>query len=332
MERIAIVGLGPIGLSIGLGLKRAQLADTEVVGASADRRQLAAASRMGATDKATGDLNAAVDGAQMVVLDTSLADTERVLEAIGPILQKGCVVTDTGVAKVRVMEWAQRYMARGVSFVGGRPLPERLVANVDEADAALFENTPYCVVASESAHAGAVGTVVGMVETLGARPLFLNAHEHDSYSAAAVLLPTILSAALVNTTSASAAWKDIQRLAGPEFREVSNLASSEPSASADASLATPDSIVHWLDQVIGELSTYRALIRDGDDALLERFVLAWEQRAKWEAGGADREPEFEVPRPAETVAGAVIGKRLVDRYRQLTGAKRQPKWKYPRKS
>lgn len=333
MDRITILGMGPVGASIGLALRRAGLTDTQIVGTDGDRDTLSRASKIGAVDRAIGNLRSAVDGAQLVILDTPLADIKKTLEAIGPLLAEGCVVTDTGVAKVPVMQWAESYLPPRTSFVGGRPLPKRRVTTVDDADAALFDGTEYCVIPAESADAESVKTVVGMIETLGARPLFLDAHEHDSYAAAVVGLPLVLSSALVNTVAGSASWREISRVAGPEFQEVSHRAGSDPRDSASACLANRDTLVYWLDQMIAELHSFRDQLKLGDEDLLDRFVRAWEQRAKWEAGTVGEEAGNELPSSSSrTMAETVFGGRLSERYRQITSAGERPQRKYRKRS
>lgn len=328
MDRITILGMGPIGASIGLALKQAGLTDTEVVGTDSDRKALSHASRIGAVDRVTGNIRSALNAAQLVILDMPLADIKDVLEAIGPILAEGCVVTDTGIAKVQVMEWARSYLPPGTSFVGGRPLPRQAVTTLDDADAALFAGTEYCVIPAESAPPEAVKTVVGLVEKLGARPLFLDAHEHDSYTAAVTVLPLVLSSALVNTTAGSASWREVSRVAGPEFQEASRLAAGDPRDIASACLGHRDALVYWLDRMIAELHSVREQIKQGDDDLLDTFIRAFEERAKWQAGAVVEEAGSELPSSSQTMAGLVFGGRLVERYRQITSASQRPQWKY----
>ena len=137
MGRMTIVGFGPVGASIGLGLKRAKLRDTEIVGTSRSRSALSAASKAGAVDSTTTNLRSAIIGAQLVVLDVPLSETKEMLEAIGPILEGGCVVTDTGATKVRVMEWAEECLPKGISFVGGHPLPKKRLQTLPHQQARL---------------------------------------------------------------------------------------------------------------------------------------------------------------------------------------------------
>ena len=331
MERITIVGMGPIGASIGLALKRAQLRNTEVVGSSGDRQTLMAVSKMGAVDETTGNLRSAVDGARLLILDTPLTDTRDLLEALGPVLEDGCVVTDTSSTKIRVIEWAEQFLPRGIAFVGGNPLVKSSLNSLEDADPDIFRGIDYCIIPAKSANQQAVRTTVDMVEALGAKPLFLDAHEHDSYSTAMAYLPMVVSAAFVTATAGSNGWREMHRLAASEFRELSHLASNDPQDNEVASRANPEALVHWLDRMITELYAYRNQIKDGSEELLDSFIKAWEARARWEANVVVEDEEGDrLPSSGEVIAMGLVGGRMVDRYRQMKGdqEKKKKTWKY----
>ena len=329
MDRITIVGMGPIGVSIALGLKRAGLKHTETVGTGKDRSALYRAAKLGAFDVTTSNLGSALDGAQMVVLDTPLAETKELLEAIGQALERGCVVTDTGMAKEQVIEWAQKHLDHRTSFVAGRPLLKQRAVSLEDADAGIFQGTDYCVVPAEGADPDSVKAVVGLVESLGATPLFLTALEHDSYTAAVSLMPAILSSALVGAAATSPSWKDLSRFAGHEFRRMSENAANDPAESADACLASPETLIYWLDRMIGELSSYRGSIEEGSDDLLSLFAHAQDQRARWEAGVTDEGEGPDIPGSGAAMAGLVLSPRLVERYRQITRPRKPSPRKHP---
>lgn len=318
MERITIVGMGPLGTSLGLALKQKTLANTELMGTSGDRKNLAAASKIGAVDQASPSLGRAVEGAKLVVLDVPISDTRAILEAIGPILDNGCVVTDLGSIKTPVLAWAEEYFPSGVSFVGGHPLPKKAPLALEFADAALFQGIDYCVIPAKSARREAVSTVVDLVEAVGAKPLFMGAQEHDSYSAAMQHLPAVLSSAFVTATSGSQGWRDMHRLAASEFSDLSQLASNDPRENEAISLANPDALVHWLDEIIGELYAYRNQIKERSEDLLETFARAWEARARWEANAVADDNLPGVPTVGQNMGSFLLGDRLAQRFRQMT--------------
>ena len=327
--------MGPIGASIGLALKRAQLRDLEVVGTSGNGKALSAASKIGAVDSTTGNLRSAITNAGLVVLDTHVSETLEILEAIGPVLDDGCIVTDTSATKAPLVAWAEENLPRGVSFVGGRPMPKTVPDSVEQADPSIFKDTEYCVIPSKTADQASVRTVVGMVERLEAKPLFLDAHEHDSYAAAMTYLPVVVSSAFVTATAGSDSWREMHRLATSEFRHISQLASSDPQDSRDAAMANPETLVHWLDQLITVLYDYRNRVKDGRDELLDSFINAWEAHAKWETGAMDDdEDRVRIPTAGDTMATFLVGGRLAERYREYTqrDKKKKASWKYLRKT
>ena len=321
MERITIIGVGPIGASIGRGLMARGLRETEVVISSRNRRVLKDVAKIGAADKTIANLRSAVSGARLVILDVSIAEMRELLEGIAPILEDGAVVTDTSVSKIPVLRWADQYITNGASFVGGHPLPRRVPDTLEGADHTIFDGANYTVTPSKSADEAAIRTVVGLVESLGARPLFLDANEHDSYAAAMHYLPVVMSSAFVSATAGSDGWRDMHKLAEAGFGDYSQLAANDPMDNEAVCLANPDSLVHWVDQLIIELYAYRNQIKEaGEEAgegLLERFVEAWELRARWEAGAVERDDNLvPLPTASESMATAFFGSRLSSRFRK----------------
>jgi prephenate dehydrogenase len=158
--------------------------------------------------------------------------------------------------------------------------------------------------------------VVGLVEALGAKPLFLDPSEHDSYAAAMHYLPIVMSSAFVTTTAGSDGWREMHKLAEAGFSDYSQLAANDPMESETVCLSNPDALVHWLDKLIIELYAYRNHIKSDGQELLERFVEAWELRWRWEAGaveGDDNAPRL--PSASDNVAQAFFGEALSSRLR-----------------
>lgn len=330
MERITIIGTSVVGVSIGMALKKANLRNTEIVGSSGDRDALKIAAKAGAYDEDTSNLRNAVRGAQMIILDSAFTQTRELLEAIAPIVEDGCVVTDTCSAKVKSLEWAAELLPRSVDFVGGRPLIKKPSVNLEDASAELLQEAQYCITPGQSASQESVRTVVGMVELIGAKPLFMDAHEHDSYAVAMEVLPTVLSSAFVTATAGSDSWREMHRLAAGTFSEYSRLASEDPLDNEASCYANPNALVHWLDRYITELYAYRNMINDSDDSLVNTFISAWENRAKWDAGAVVNTGENNLPSAGESMANAFFGERLTQRYRQATGSEKKQSWIYRR--
>ena len=264
MPRIAIIGLGLIGGSLGLALKRAELEGLEIVGYDAERGVGGRARKLGAIDQDARHPADAVKEAALVVIATPILQVKKVLEEIAPALGEGAVVTDTASTKREVMRWAEDLLPNGVSFVGGHPIAGKEQPGLDAADASLFQERTWAVTPSVHATDQAVKTVENFITLVGARPIIVNAEEHDSYLAAVSHLPLLASIALFTLASGSQAWPDLAALSGPGFRDATRLASSSPDLSHDITLTNRENLLHWLDRYGEELQRFRDLIADGE--------------------------------------------------------------------
>lgn len=329
MDRITILGMGPVGTSIGLALKRVGFKETEIVGTDFDRAKLKNAEDIRAVDWTSDDISAALDGSNLVVIDQSIRNLETLFREIGCSVKSGCVITDTGRIKSYASSLADEYLPDGIAYVGGRPLLRQSNLTMMDASASLFETVDYCVIPSESADREAVLTVVSMVETIGANPFFIDAKEHDTFDSAVRDLPIILSNVFVTVISLSPSWREMSRLAAEEFSSCSYLSTYDPQDSSLSCLLNGESLRSWIDRIIAELCNYRDRIKDESDELGEGFVQAWEQMKKWETQKNSKEIDYKLPSSAQTMAAMFLSKRLVERQRLVKDANKRPPWEYP---
>src|SRR5690349_65242 len=136
-NRVAIVGLGLIGGSIGLALRQGKLAQ-QVVGFDLGKGVSSLAHKIGAIDQSYDSLSDTVRGAELVILATPVGAMKSLLQSIAPFLSPGAVVTDVASTKAQVISWAEEFLPSTVSFVGGHPMAGKEVSGVREADATLF--------------------------------------------------------------------------------------------------------------------------------------------------------------------------------------------------
>jgi len=285
VKKIAIIGLGLIGGSLALALKKARAKGTEIVGFSRSAETLAVARKCGAIDQAAKNLASAVSGADVVVIATPVMATKKVLASISEHLSPKCVVTDTGSTKVQVMQWAGEYLSSKVSFIGGHPMAGKETSGIDEADADLFQGCVYCLTPASCATPQAVRKLKRLVESIGAKPFFIDAETHDNLVAGVSHLPMLLSAAFVTTTMKSRLWSEMAKLAAGGYRDFSRLASGNPEMNRDICLTNQEKIVDWLDRYIEVLKGYRHLVAEDSEELAEMLAQAREARDRWLQGG-----------------------------------------------
>jgi len=320
MSKITIVGMGLIGSSIGLALKKAKI-DGEIVGTDRDRSVSARARKIGAADSTENNPIKAVAGASIVILATPVGAIKEMMKLFGPELEEGTIVTDTGSTKTEVLRWAEEYLPSNVSFVGGHPMAGKELSGPESAQADLFEGATYCIVPGKNADPNAVAVVTKMSETIGAKPYFIDSLEHDSYVAAVSHLPLILSTVLVKLNADNPSWPEISKLASNGFRDVSRLASGNPEMSRDICLTNQEGLVYWIDQFISELTAFKGLVQDGGEKTLGRaFDSAWEARDRWlqnKITAPSSNQMVDIPTTAETMGGMLMGDRAAGRIKEM---------------
>jgi prephenate dehydrogenase len=336
MQKVTIIGLGLIGSSIGMGLRRWATKDgqrsavLEITGFDLDLDHQNYARKIKAVDKTEWDLTKAARDADMVVIAVPATAAREVFESIAPVLKPGAVVTDTVSTKVDVLRWASEILPSHVNFVGGHPMAGKS-QSIEGAEADLFKGATWCVVPSVEANENAVQTVLGMVNALGAEPLFIDAHEHDGHVGGISHLPFLLSVALVRSVSRDAGWRDMKYLTAGGFRDTSRLAAGSPEMHHDIIVTNREAIVRWLDTAIDDLQHTRSLIAantdEADETLMSILKEARDARADW-ATAERREGEL-VQSTESELSSSSVSEQMSQMF--LGGMfKRRPRMESPR--
>jgi prephenate dehydrogenase len=269
--RITIVGTGLIGTSIGLGLSAKKDRRFEIVGVDRDRGNTREAKRLGAIDREVGTLEEALTGAGLVILAVPVQGARRIFEEGGRYFAEGAVVTDTCSTKADILRWAAEFLPEHVHFVGGHPMAGKEKSGPKAATADLFKDATWAITPSPRADEDAVSTILGLVEALGAIPLYIDPAEHDTYTAAVSHLPILLSVGLFRMVRDSKGWEDASLLAGPAFRDLTRLASGDPTMSRDIMATNRESVLHWLRRFQTELDTMATALEAGDQTVMDLF-------------------------------------------------------------
>ena len=300
MDRIAIIGLGLIGGSIGLALKEAGPKDVTIAGTARSRETVQRAKRFHAIDEAAHSPEEAVQGAKLVIVASPIMTFPLIFDEIAPHLAEGAIVTDVASTKGQVLRWAKEKLPPTAHFVGGHPMAGKETTGIEEADPDLFRGKPWVITPSVDATEQAIATVVALAQTLGATPMFMDADEHDSYVAAISHLPLTMAAALFSVALTSAAWPELAGLASSGFRDTTRLASGSPELAHDIVMTNRENVLHWIDRMASELGRFREAIASGDsERIIEAFTKAQLERDRLMLEGP---PAREKPEAIETVS------------------------------
>lgn len=291
MQQIGIIGLGLIGSSVGMGLRKWASAGggakkVEVVGFDVDvTNERYAKNKLQAVDRTAASLPAIAQECDLLIIATPVQAVREVFEVITPHLRPGATITDTASTKTNVLAWAQELLPETISFIGGHPMAGN-TRGIEGASADLFTDATWVVIPTVQAGDAAVQNVLGLVAALGAVPRFLEAGEHDAYVGGISHLPLALAASLVLTASSDQTWRDMKTLTAGGFRDTTRLAGGDPVMARDIFLTNREQIARWLDREIDTLEGLRALLTDTptDDTgprIEEWFTKARDVRAEW---------------------------------------------------
>ncbi len=289
-NRIAIIGLGLIGGSLGLALHQAK-ATLEIAGFDMGEGSSLRAFKVGAIDQPCESLKEVVQGAELVVLATPVGVMKSILKDLGLFVSPGTVITDVASTKAQVVAWAEEFLPSSVLFVGGHPMTGKEVSGVEVADALLFQNCIYCLTPTQLTQTSALRKVAAFVEMLNARVCYLSPEEHDKQVASVSHLPFIASVALMSTVAQDETWSEAALLAASGFRDMTRLAGGSPEMYRDICMTNDKAIVTQLDSYIEALQKIRNRIHVQDKHIGDLFTETQQQRLQWLSSRDFLEPQ-----------------------------------------
>jgi prephenate dehydrogenase len=221
METVAIVGVGLIGASFGLALRKSGFTG-EIIGVSSQQALAAGLARGAISSSAT--LVEAAQRANLIYLSQPVDRILQTIPQLAPALRPGTLVTDAGSTKQRICECALAHLPAG-SFLGGHPIAGKEQRGPDAADADLFRNRPY--VLTNATIGSAAEAFRDALQSIGAIVIEMSPAEHDSTIAFTSHLPQLISTALSATLYREDNTK-LTQIFGPGLLGMTRLALSSP--------------------------------------------------------------------------------------------------------
>ena len=306
--KLALVGLGQIGASIGLALEK-QKENLQRVGHDKSPFVSREAKKRGAVDQTKINLPATVRGAKIVVLSLPFSEMRSTMEVIAPDLEEDVVVMDTTPVKRQVVEWVKEFFPPKAHYVGLVPAinpkyMNRVDQGVEAALPDLFHDSIIMLDALPGTPGEAVQLAADFIRLLGATPLFVDLVEADGLMASAHLAPQLVAAATLNAMIDKPGWKDVRKLAGHPFAMLASamVYQDDLKALEEATLSNRENVTRVLDGVIASLSELREDIAGERQDALSKWLkqaddghetwLVGRLSADWDEGG-QKEPSIE---------------------------------------
>jgi prephenate dehydrogenase len=292
--RVAVLGVGLIGGSIGLAARKR--AGAHVCGFDPDPDVLARALEAGAIDSSASSLAEAVAGAEVVFVAAPVGVLLDTVRAALDAADANCVVSDVGSTKRTLAE-----LAVDERFVGGHPLAGAETSGVEHAREDLFEGATWYLTPGARSSGVLYERLHRLLSSLGACPNAIDAETHDRLMARISHLPHVLANLLVIQAAGMLGEGDDRRLpaVGPSFRDATRVAGASSAIWTDIYLANADSLIAGIDELTAGLQDIRGRLADGQAPA----IAAWNERARADRdalfgsgliGGADGETPLEL--------------------------------------
>lgn len=270
--RIAVFGVGLIGGSLALCWKGKP--GYEIVGHSINPASVRKYERLGVVDVGTTSIAEAAAAADFIFLCVPVGRLNDYIEQLAKLpLKPGCVITDVGSTKASVVAFAERLELGGAAFIGGHPMAGSERSGVEAASPDLFENAYYVLTPTDRTPSGALERLEELLRWTRAKIVKTDSKMHDDIVGAISHLPHIIAVALVNQIAAYNDSNDLYRsLAAGGFRDITRIASSDPTIWRDILLNNKEVLLKLLDDWRLGIDKFAALLEAGDgDGVAEQF-------------------------------------------------------------
>jgi cyclohexadieny/prephenate dehydrogenase len=271
-NKLAIVGLGLIGSSIGHAAKRGGLAG-QISGHDASADVLKRAGAIGFADTLESDIGACVAGADLVVLCTPVGAYQAVADAIAPHLSKGAILSDVGSVKGAVIRDVGPAVPPGVHFIPAHPIAGTEYSGPEAGFASLFDGRWAILTPPPGADAQAVARLKDFWTGLGASVEIMEPAHHDLVLAITSHLPHLIAYNIVGTAHdlEKVTEGEVIKYSAGGFRDFTRIASSDPTMWRDVFLGNREAVLEVLGRFNEDLSVLQRAVRNGDGQQLFEF-------------------------------------------------------------
>ncbi|MCV6636373.1 prephenate dehydrogenase/arogenate dehydrogenase family protein [Candidatus Albibeggiatoa sp. nov. NOAA] len=279
IQRLTIIGVGLIGGSLALSLKRKQ-ACGEIIGCGRSVDNLQKAIELNIIDQYSTDLAQSVQNADMVMVAVPLSMMAQVFQTIEPHLSENTVITDGGSAKACVIEDARQYLGdKYPNFVAGHPIAGTEKSGAAAAFPELYDNRRVILTPTEETNPYAYDKVKKMWELAGANVVDMDIKTHDEVLAATSHVPHVLAYSLVDTLACMNEHVAIFENAAGGFRDFTRIASSNPKMWHDICLANRTAVLEVLAGFNKDLEILtKAIEQEDSETIMKVFTRAKAER------------------------------------------------------
>jgi len=269
-HQVALIGVGLIGGSLSRALKKHNKCEL-IIGYDKNEDELTTALSLGVIDRQAKSVAEAVCHADLVIIAVPMCAFENVFQQMKGNISEDTVITDVGSAKASVIAAAKTVFGKlPVGLVPGHPIAGTEKSGVSASFDHLFENRRVILTPTESTSVTALNKVNQLWTSVGAEIVEMTPEHHDQVLAATSHLPHVLAFSLVDTLDKMQETSEIYRYAAGGFRDISRIASSDPTMWRDICLNNKDAILVVLKKFEKQLKLLEVAIENQDDKTIFR--------------------------------------------------------------
>lgn len=270
LKKIGVIGLGTIGGSLVKAIKRKGLCET-VIAYDRDTKTLELALKEGTVHEAASGINDSFNGCEIIFICVPVINIPEIVKQLNSIIDSHCILTDVGSTKADVME-AVRSLNLSCPFIGGHPMAGSEASGYKASRHTLFENAYYVLTPMDGTEEVYVNRLSEFLKSLGALPIVIGPAAHDYATAAISHVPHVIASALVNTIKElDGRDKLMHTLAAGGFRDITRIASSEPSIWESICLTNKDNIIKVLNDLCNNINSFVKVLSDSNGIKLRQF-------------------------------------------------------------
>lgn len=272
LNHIALIGVGLIGGSFVLDLKRQGLVRT-ITGIDTDRDNLQRALERGVIDRASAVINAdSIGGADLVLIATPVASVPAVLTALRPVLPEHTWISDVGSTKISVIEAFRRCLPdRLHRCIAAHPIAGSDKSGADAAQYGLFQNRKLIITPHGGEDSDGISLIENLWRAVGAEIYMMDAQKHDAVFAAVSHMPHLAAFAYVHQLFDHPDGKAYLKFAATGFEDFTRIASGHPAVWADICLANRDNLLELVRGLGRQLDTLETILLNRDRPSLYRY-------------------------------------------------------------
>ena len=254
--KLAIIGVGLIGGSLGLCLKDKLGDKIFITGLCRSEKSMQQAMKLGAVDFATSDLKKVVEDADIIFLSPPVLQIVPMVEKILPYLKSGAILTDAGSTKTFILQELQKILPPDIYYIAGHPMTGREKSGVDAASKDLFKNKAYVIIKNTNAPPEVREKLMQVLRLTEAKFIELDIEKHDACASIISHVPHVTAAALVTLLNQADDLESCLKLIGGGFKDTTRIASSNADMWADICITNAEAIsknLRDLQNILGEV-------------------------------------------------------------------------------